>query len=133
MSKLWIHLAVVAVLALAGPAIVQAPAQPAQTLSSEVTVVVEVRLAPNTEPEAARVAIDDMRRMMKKQPGYVSETFLQNLNAGSSPRYVHVSRWASMEYWSAIFRAPEFARLSAHGNEHFTITVSAFLPVAGPT
>jgi heme-degrading monooxygenase HmoA len=128
MPKLWVHLAVVLALAVSGPAIVQAPAQPAQNPVAGVTVVVEVQLAPNTEPEAARVAIDDMRAMMKKQPGYISETFLQNLNPGSSPRYVHVSHWASMAHWAALFRAPEFAQLSAHGNEHYTISASAFVP-----
>lgn len=88
MPKLWVHLAVVVALAVAGPAIVQAPAQPAQNPAAGVTVVVEVQLAPNTEPEAARVAIDDMRGMMKKQPGYISETFRQGLVGAG--RAVHV-------------------------------------------
>jgi hypothetical protein len=82
----------------------------------------------NTEPAAALVAQNDMRAMMKRQPGYLSETFLLNLNPGNSPRYVHVSRRTSMAYWAALFRTPEFSRLSAQGNERFTITASAFVP-----
>jgi heme-degrading monooxygenase HmoA len=57
----------------------------------------------------------------------LSEEFLQNLNAGNVPRYMYVSRWASMIYWAALFRTPEFNKLSAHGNEHYTIAVNAFL------
>ncbi len=33
-----------------------------------------------------------------------------------------------MAHWAALFRAPDFARLSAHGNEHYMITASAFVP-----
>jgi hypothetical protein len=33
-----------------------------------------------------------------------------------------------MAYWAALLRTPEFSRLSAHGNEHYTITASAFVP-----
>jgi hypothetical protein len=33
-----------------------------------------------------------------------------------------------MTYWSALFRTPEFSKLSAHGNEHYTISAGAFLP-----
>lgn len=93
------------------------------------TVVVEVALAANTAPSEALAALNDMRAMMKRQPGYVSEEFLQNLNASNAPpRYIHVSRWASMSYWAALFRTPEFSKLSAHGNEHYSISASAFLP-----
>ena len=88
----------------------------------------EVSLAANTTPSEALVALNDMRSMMKRQPGYMSEEFLQNLNADNTPRYVHVSRWASMNYWAALFRTPDFSKLSAHGNEHYTISVSAFVP-----
>lgn len=91
-------------------------------------MVVEVALAANTAPSEALAALNDMRAMMKRQPGYLSEEFLQNLNGGNAPRYVHVSRWASMTYWAALFRTPEFSKLSAHGNEHYTLSASAFLP-----
>jgi heme-degrading monooxygenase HmoA len=103
-------------------------AQTAAASTGPVTVVVEVALAANTAPSDALVALNDMRAMMKKQPGYLSEEFLQNLNSSNAPRYVHVSRWASMAYWSALFAAPEFSKLSAHGNEHYVISASAFLP-----
>lgn len=103
-------------------------AQTGPASAGPVTVVVEVALAPNATPEQALAAVNDMRAMMKRQPGYLSEEFLQNLNAGNAPRYVHVSRWASMTYWAALFRTPEFGKLSAHGNEHYTISASAFLP-----
>ena len=90
-------------------------------------MVVEVRLALNTEPSEALAALNDMRAMMKRQPGYLSEELLQNLNTSKSPRYLHMSRWASMAYWSALFRSPEFGKLSAHGKEHYTVAASAFL------
>jgi len=103
-------------------------AQTGSASTGPVTVVVEVALAADATPAEALAAVNDMRAMMKRQPGYLSEEFLQNLNASNVPRYVHVSRWASMTYWAALFRTPEFSKLSAHGNEHYTISTSAFLP-----
>lgn len=119
----------VAALALfvSGSAIAQSSATTEPAAAGPVTVVVEVALAVNATPAEALVALNDIRALMKKQPGYMSEEFLQNLNSGNVPRYVHVSRWASMIYWAALFRTPEFSKLSAHGNEHFTIAVNAFL------
>ena len=111
------------VLALAGAT---SSAQTGPTSAGPVTVVVEVVLAANATPSEALVAMNDMRAMMKLQPGYLSEEFLQNLNASNAPRFVHVSRWASMAYWAALFRTPEFSKLSAHGQEHYTISASAF-------
>jgi hypothetical protein len=61
-----------------------------------VTVVVEVSLAANATSAEALVALNDIRALMKKQPGYISEEFLRNLNAANVPRFLHVSRWASM-------------------------------------
>lgn len=58
----------------------------------------------------------------------MAKTLLQNLNPANAPRFVHVSRWATMAYWAALFRAPEFVRLNAHGDEHYTIRASAFVP-----
>ena len=66
--------------------------------------------------------------MMKRQPGYSSEEFLQSLISSNAPRYVPVSHQVSMTYWAAAFRAPEFSRLSAHGNEHCTASTGALLP-----
>jgi heme-degrading monooxygenase HmoA len=103
-------------------------AQTEPASAGTVTVVVEVALAANTSPAEALAALDDMRAMMKRQPGYLSEEFLQNLNASNTPQYIHVSRWASMIYWAAVFRTPEFSKLSEHGNAHYTTSSSAFLP-----
>ena len=88
----------------------------------------KVALVANTTSSEALAALDDTRAMMKRQPGYLSEELLQNLNASKVSQYVHVSRWASMTYWAALFRTPEFSKLSAHGNEHYTLSASAFLP-----
>ena len=88
----------------------------------------KVALVANTTSSEALAALDDMRAMMKRQPGYLSEELLQNLNASKVSQYVHVSRWALMTYWAALFRTPEFSKLSAHGNEHYTLSASAFLP-----
>ncbi len=121
------RLCVVAVLLMSAGAMAPSAAQTPPEPTSPVTVIVEITLPDDTVPSDALAAINDMRVMMKKQPGYVSEEFLQNLNAGNSPRYVHVSRWASMAHWSALFREPGFSTLSAHDNAHYTITASAFL------
>ena len=113
------------VLALASAA---SSAQTGPASAGPVTVVVEVALAANATPSEALAALNDMRAMMKRQPGYLSEEFLQNLNASNAPRYVHVSRWATMTYWAALFLTPEFSKLSAHGHEHYTVSASAFQP-----
>jgi heme-degrading monooxygenase HmoA len=123
------HLCVAAVLLVSAGAMAPSAAQTPSTPTGPVTVIVEITMPEGAAPSDAIEALNDMRAMMKKQPGYVSEEFLQNLNASNSPRYVHVSRWASMAYWSALFRTPEFGTLSAHGNVHYTITASAFLAV----
>lgn len=113
------------ILAFASTAI-SAQTEPAS--AGPVTVVVGVALTANATPAEALAAVNDMRAMMKRQPGYLSEEFLQNLNASNVPQYLHVSRWASMTYWAALFRTPEFSKLSAHGQEHYTLSVSAFQP-----
>ncbi len=113
------------VLALASAA---SSAQTGPASAGPVTVVVEVALTANATPSEALAAMNDMRAMMKRQPGYLSEEFLHNLNASNAPRYTHVSRWASMTDCAALFRAPEFSKLSAHGHEHCTISASAFQP-----
>ena len=102
-------------------AIAQSPAYTEPIATGPVMVVVEVALAVNATPPDALVALNDIRALMKKQP-----EFLQNLNASNVLRHVHVFRWASMTYWAALIGTPEFNKLSAHGNEHFTIAVKAF-------
>ncbi len=129
MSKRLIWAGVVSAMLLSALAIASSSTPPAPTFADTVTVVVEVTLAPNMEPAEALVALGEMRAMMRRQPGYLSEEFLQNLNPSNAPRYVHVSRWASMVYWAGVFRTPEFNRVSAHGNEHYTVMASAFQPV----
>jgi heme-degrading monooxygenase HmoA len=104
-------------------------AQAVPDLVGPVTVVVEVTIAPNATPADALAALSDMRALMKRQAGYVSEEFLQNLNADNTPQYVHVSRWATMTYWAALFRTPEFSKINAHANSHYSIAVMALLPV----
>lgn len=94
-----------------------------------VTVVVEVALAANSTPAEALVALNEMRAMKRRQPGFLSEEVLQNLNASNAPRYVHLSRWAALVYWAALFRRPELSQLNAHGNAHYTLSVSAFQPL----
>lgn len=116
--------------ALSVSALVSAPssAQTGPASAGQETVAVKVALVANTTSSEALAALDDMRAMMKRQPGYLSEELLQNLNASKVSQYVHVSRWALMTYWAALFRTPEFSKLSAHGNEHYTLSASAFLP-----
>ena len=125
-------------LCLGSPAHAQAapPARTAQAAPPEadsaawvtVTVVVEIQLRPKTEAVQAHAAVDDLRAMLKRQPGFISEVFLKNLNPANAPQFIHVSRWASMARWAAWFNSPEFSELNAHGNEHFTLTAAAFVP-----
>jgi heme-degrading monooxygenase HmoA len=115
-------------LCLGATARAQAKPQPELDSPQWVTVMVEVHVRANSESAEALAALNDMRAMMKRQPGYVSETFLKNLNPANPPHYVHVSRWASMNYWAALFRTPEFARLNGHANEHYTIVTAGFVP-----
>lgn len=92
------------------------------------TAVVENVPAPNTMPTEALVAANHMRVLIKKQAGYVSEELLHSLNASNTPRFVHVSHGISMNDWAALLRSPAFTDLGAHGNQHYKISASAFLP-----
>lgn len=126
------HRAAPAVLAMAliagGTVRADTPQVVASDATAMVTVVVEIQLRPGTEPAAAQEALADLRTLMRRQPGFVSEQLLKNLNPASTPQFVHTSRWATIAYWSAMFARPEFVGLSAHGNAHYTITASGFIP-----
>lgn len=124
----WTRLLAAVALSVSALTAVPGSAQAGPAPTGPVTVVVEVTLTADSTSAEALAALTDMRMMMKRQPGYLSEEFLQNLNDRNAPRYVHVSRWAEMRYWSALFRTPEFSRLHAHGNQHYTFSASAFLP-----
>ncbi len=87
-----------AALSVCSMADAQVTAPPAHATSGAVTVVIAVTLESNTEPAEALIALNDMRAMLRKQPGYLSEEFLRNLNVANAPRHVYVSRWVSMGY-----------------------------------
>jgi len=128
MFKSLIRIRVAVAMSVLALASAPSSAQTDSASAGPVTVVVEVALASNATPSEALAALNDMRAMMKRQPGYLSEEFLQSLNSSNAPRYLHVSRWVSMTYWAALFRTPDFSKLNAHSNEHYTISASAFLP-----
>ena len=107
------------------PTIVRA--QPTAANSSEaVTVVIQIAPAAGASRDAAASAMKDMIAMIKKQPGFVSDEFLQNLNPANAPSHVHVIRWVSLKYWENVFAAPEFAKLNATNSKLFSISASAF-------
>jgi hypothetical protein len=81
-----IHSAAALALLVSAPAIAQSSADAEPVAAGPVTVVVEVALAANATPAQALVALNDIRALMREQPGYISEEFLQNLNAGNVPR-----------------------------------------------
>ena len=126
------HRASPAVLAMAlfagGAAQADIPQVVASDDTAMVTVVVEIQLRPGTEPAAALEALADLRSLMRRQPGFVSEQLLKNLNPASTPQFVHTSRWATIAYWGAMFARPDFVGLSAHGNAHYTISAGGFIP-----
>jgi heme-degrading monooxygenase HmoA len=118
----------VSAVSIATLSIAPSAAQTDSAPAGPVTVVVEIALVANSTSAEALVALKEMRALMKRQPGYLSEELLQNLNANNAPRYVHVSRWAALPFWAALFRTPEFSQLSAHEQEHYRLSVSAFMP-----
>jgi heme-degrading monooxygenase HmoA len=119
----WASAALLLTALAALPAAAQAP--PAS--AGPVTVVVDVVLAPNSTADEALVALRDLRTMMRRQPGYLADDLLRNINPDTPPRFLHVSRWASMTYWALLFQSAEFGALQAHGNAHYTLSASAFL------
>jgi heme-degrading monooxygenase HmoA len=129
MIKLFTRLSLAALLIIFGRAGAQTASQPTGAAAGTVTVVIEMNLTSPGEPEAALVALRDMRAMVRTQPGFLSDELLRNFNAANVPAYVHVSRWTTMAYWSTVFLSPTFSQLSAHGNQHYTVTASAFVPV----
>lgn len=127
MKQFLIRLAMISGFAMAAPALAQTPA-PAGSPEA-VTVVIQITMAKGAKADAAATAMTEMRAMIKKQPGFLSEEFLQNLNAANAPTNVHVMRWASFKYWEGVFNSPEFAKLNAAGSKHFTVTANAFKTV----
>ena len=91
-----------------------------------ITVVIQISLLPGAPQAQALAAMQDMRAMVKKQPGLLSEEFLQNLNPANTPTNVHVTRWAALKYWESVFTSAEFARLNAAGGKQYSVTASAF-------
>jgi len=128
MIKLWARIFLALMFSILALAPAPAYAQTGPARASTVTVVVELTLKANNLPQQALMPLSDLRSLMRKQPGFLSDELLQNLNAGNAPQYVHVSRWASIAYWAAMFSKAEFSQFSEHGTEHYTILVSAFQP-----
>jgi heme-degrading monooxygenase HmoA len=110
-----------------------ATAQPSGTQTSlppeAVTVVIQISLVPGARSDVALPVMNDMRALIRKQPGFLAEEFLENANPANSPRNVHVTRWASFKHWESVFASPEFAKLYAEGAKQYTITTSAFKTV----
>ena len=124
MKHFFARLALISIVALAAPAFAQAPA-PAGSPEA-VTVVIQITMAKGAKADAAVTAMTDMRALIKKQPGFLSEEFLQNVNPANAPANVHVMRWAALKYWEGVFNSPEFAKLNAQGSKQYTVTASAF-------
>lgn len=94
-----------------------------------VTVVIQVTPIVGSDKDAAMTAMNNMIAMIKKQPGFISDEFLQNHNPANTPSHVHVIRWATLKYWENVFVSPEFVKLNAANSKLFTVTASAFRPV----
>jgi heme-degrading monooxygenase HmoA len=91
-----------------------------------VTVVIQLSPVAGAKADAALAAMNEMRAFIKKQPGFLSSEFVQNINPANSPSHVHVVRWASLKNWEAVFASPEFAKLNASGTKLYTVNASAF-------
>jgi hypothetical protein len=114
----WIRVCSALALTASALAIAPSSAQTGPASARWATAVAEVALAVNATLAERLAALNDMRAIMKRQPGYWLEEFLQNLNAGKLPRSVPVPRWTSMTSRAALFRSPELCKPSAHANEH---------------
>jgi heme-degrading monooxygenase HmoA len=126
MKKLLTSLALISSIAFFNTVSAQATANTNNLPADAVTVVIQLTPVAGSKPELAAVAMNDMRAMIRKQPGYLSEEFLQNVNPSNAPAHVHVIRWASLKFWENVFISPEFAKLNAAGSKHYTVTASGF-------
>jgi heme-degrading monooxygenase HmoA len=129
MKNILARIALLAVFAFANTAFAQAAVPKAATTADSVAVVIQISLNPGVNPETAMAAMNDMRAFVKKQPGYLSSEFMQNLNAANTPSYVNVVRWTSMKYWESVFNNPEFTKLNANNTKNFSFNASAFKTV----
>ena len=96
--------------------------------SDAITVVIQIVPIAGANQSATNTALKDMVALIKKQPGFLSDEFLLNLNPANTPSHVHVIRWASLKYWENVFIAPEFVKLNAANSKLFSISASAFKP-----
>ena len=112
---------------LLSPTVTQA--QTTTAIASEaITVVIQIVPVAGANQSATNTALKDMVALIKKQPGFLSDEFLLNLNPANTPSHVHVIRWASLKYWENVFIAPEFVKLNAANSKLFSISASAFKP-----
>ena len=112
---------------LLSPTVTQAQTTTA-IASDAITVVIQIVPIAGANQSATNTALKDMVAMIKRQPGFLSDEFLLNLNPANTPSHVHVIRWASLKYWENVFIAPEFAKLNAANSKLFSVSASAFKP-----
>lgn len=124
MKNIFLCLAMTSLIALASPAAQAQSGVP--TPPDAVTVVIQLTLKPGKKREAANAVGRDIRALINRQPGLLSEEFLQNNNPSASPSYIHVTRWASFKDWESIFTSSELTKLQRAGANAYAITVSAF-------
>jgi heme-degrading monooxygenase HmoA len=129
MNRLLASLVLLSGIALTSLVFAQTPSPTAPVPSGAVTTVIQITPLPGAKPEALDVAMRDMLALIKKQPGFIADEFLKNLNPGNTPSHVHVIRWAALKNWEAVFISPEFTKLNSANAKQFTVSVNAFMTV----
>ena len=90
------------------------------------TIVIQINLHPGVDADAAVGAMNDMRALIRKQPGYLGGESLRNNTPGNAPAIIHVTRWAAIRFWEGVFLSPEFNQLNAAGVKKYSVTIGAF-------
>lgn len=104
----------------------------AQTVASSdgITIVIPIN-AIGPSHEASVKAMKAIIAVVRKQPGLISETLMENKNPSNKPSHVHVTRWREQKNWEAMFANTEFQKVFQANSAYVTVNDGAgiFTPV----
>ncbi|MET3134071.1 heme-degrading monooxygenase HmoA [Oxalobacteraceae bacterium GrIS 1.11] len=95
-----------------------------------VTIVIPINEIGSSH-EASVKAMQAIAAVVRKQPGLIAETLLENKNPANKPSHVHVTRWREQKNWTAVFNSAEFQQVFHANSAYIAVSDGAaiFVPM----